>query len=225
MSSSTLMRVSRSVVAIVRTSIGEKSAGWSFARRLGQISRVAAKRKTGFVFEERFMWHDAGGGDFPIQPGAGFESPESKRRMVNLLAVSGILDRLHHIKATPASDDELARFHTRDYIERIRKMSAQRGGEAGELTPFGNGSFEIAALSAGGAIAALRAAASGAVDNVYALVRPPGHHAEPDRGRGYCIFGNIAIAVMHARATLGIGRVAIVDWDVHHGNGTQLAFY
>src|SRR5690606_8664737 len=59
----------------------------------------------------------------------------------------------------------------------------------------------------------------------YALVRPPGHHAERDRGRGFCIFGNVAVAVMHARAVHGVGRVATVDWDVHHGNGTQQAFY
>jgi hypothetical protein len=72
---------------------------------------------------------------------------------------------------------------------------------------------------------AVDAVVSGAVENAYALVRPPGHHAEPDRGRGYCIFGNIAVAIMYARARLGVTRVAVVDWDVHHGNGTQRAFY
>jgi acetoin utilization deacetylase AcuC-like enzyme len=186
---------------------------------------MQVKRKTGFVFEERYMWHDAGGGEFPIQPGVGFENPETKRRFHNLLAASGLLDRLHRVKAAPAGEEDLLRFHTREYVETIRAMSAAHGGDAGELSPFGAGSFEIAALSAGGAIAAVSAVVGGAVDNAYALVRPPGHHAEPNRGRGYCIFGNIAIAVMHARARLGIGRIAIVDWDVHHGNGTQLAFY
>jgi acetoin utilization deacetylase AcuC-like enzyme len=186
---------------------------------------VVSTRKTGFVFEELYLWHESGGGAFPMQPTLGFEHPETKRRFRNLLAVTGVLDRLHPIKAAPASEEDLARFHIRDYIESIREMSALRGGDAGELTPFGPGSFEIAMLSAGGVMAAVESVVKGATDNAYALVRPPGHHAEPSRGRGYCIFGNIAIAVMYARAKLGVGRVAIVDWDVHHGNGTQLAFY
>jgi acetoin utilization deacetylase AcuC-like enzyme len=192
---------------------------------LGQTGAVMPKRKTGFVFEELYMWHSSQAGLFPIQPGAGFENPETKRRFRNLLAATGVLDHLHPIRAIPASEEDVARFHTRDYIEKIRQLSAQHGGEAGELTPFGSGSFEIALLSAGGVIAAVQAVVNGAVDNAYALVRPPGHHAEPNRGRGYCIFGNIAIAVMHARAKLDVNRVAVVDWDVHHGNGTQLAFY
>lgn len=186
---------------------------------------VTAKRNTGLVFEELYLWHDSSSASFPTQPGAGFENPETKRRFRNLLAVSGILDRLTPIKAAPASEEDVARFHSRDYIESIRQMSAQRGGEAGELTSFGAGSFEIALLSAGGVMAAIESVVRGKTDNAYALVRPPGHHAEPNRGRGYCIFGNIAIAVMHARAKLGVNRVAVVDWDVHHGNGTQLAFY
>jgi acetoin utilization deacetylase AcuC-like enzyme len=192
---------------------------------LGQIDSVTPRRKTGFVFEELYLWHSSEGGSFPTQPGAGFENPETKRRFRNLLAATGVLDYLHPIKAAPASEEAIARFHTRDYIETIRRLSAQHGGEAGELTPFGSGSFEIALLSAGGVIAAVQEVVKGAVDNAYALVRPPGHHAEPNRGRGYCIFGNIAIAVMLARTRLGVKRAAVVDWDVHHGNGTQLAFY
>ena len=186
---------------------------------------MTAVRKTGFVFDETYMWHDSGGGTFPLQPSAGFENPETKRRFHNLLAATRVLDRLHTIKPAPATEADLLRFHTRDYIEQIRKMSAAHGGDAGELTPFGTGSFEIAALSTGGVIAAVAEVVSGGVHNAYALVRPPGHHAEPSRGRGYCIFGNIAVAVMHARAKLGVHRIAIVDWDVHHGNGTQMAFY
>ncbi len=186
---------------------------------------MTPKRKTGFVFEELYMWHDAGGGSFPLQPSQGFENPESKRRFRNLLAVTGILDHLHPIKPAPASEEDLARFHTREYIASIREMSADRGGDAGELTPFGPGSYEIALLSTGGVIAAVESVMTSATDNAYALVRPPGHHAEPNRGRGYCIFGNIAVAVKYALAKLGVSGVAVVDWDVHHGNGTQLAFY
>lgn len=186
---------------------------------------MAEGRKTGFLFEEAYLWHDAATGTFPLEPGQHFENPETKRRFRNLLAVSGLLERLHLIKATPAAEDDLARFHTREYIARIKRLSAERGGDAGEFTPFGPGSFEIALLAAGGVMRAVEAVVTGAVENAYALVRPPGHHAEPNRGRGYCIFGNIAVAVMYARAKLGVRRVAVVDWDVHHGNGTQQAFY
>jgi acetoin utilization deacetylase AcuC-like enzyme len=190
----------------------------------GRIT-VAGKRKTGFLFEEIYLWHDASMTRVPIEPGHHFENPETKRRFRDLLAVSSLLEELHPIKAVPASEDDLARFHTREYIAQIKRLSAERGGEAGEFTPFGPGSFEIAALAAGGVMRAVDAVMSGAVENAYALVRPPGHHAEPDRGRGYCIFGNIAIAIMYARAKLGVTRMAVVDWDVHHGNGTQRAFY
>ena len=116
------------------------------------------------------------------------------------------------------------RFHTEDYFRSVKQMSEEAGGDAGELR-VGLGSFEIAKLSAGGVIEATKAVLSGDIDNAYVLARPPGHHADADMGRGFCIFGNIVIAVKHAQAQLGVGRVAVVDWDVHHGNGTETAFY
>lgn len=186
---------------------------------------------TGFVFHELYLWHNTGtyAQVFPagltIQPGEHAENPETKRRFRNLLEVSGLLDELVPIKARPASEDEIARFHTRDYIARIKAMSDAGGGDTGALTPFGKGSFEIAQLSAGGTMALLDAVVSRKVRNGYALVRPPGHHAEADQGMGFCLFGNVAIAIHHGRHAHGLGRVATVDWDVHHGNGTQSAFY
>ena len=113
----------------------------------------------------------------------------------------------------------------REYVERIRELSAGRGGDAGSEAPFGNGSFPIAQLAAGGTITAIDAVLDGAVDNAYALVRPPGHHALPDAGMGFCLFANVAVGARHAQAARGVGRVAIVDWDVHHGNGTQAIFW
>jgi acetoin utilization deacetylase AcuC-like enzyme len=110
-------------------------------------------------------------------------------------------------------------------VARIKKASAEIGGDAGEETPFGHGSYEIALLAAGGCMTAVEAVLDGKVDNAYALVRPPGHHAERDQGRGFCIFANTALAAVHARQARGLSRVAIVDWDVHHGNGTEHAFY
>jgi acetoin utilization deacetylase AcuC-like enzyme len=100
-----------------------------------------------------------------------------------------------------------------------------QGGEAVEAAPFGPRSYEIARLAVGGALAAVDAVLDGVVARAYAPVRPPGHHAERDRGRGFCIFANVALAAHRARRVCRLGRVAIVDWDVHHGNGTEDAFY
>ena len=187
--------------------------------------------KTGWNFHELYLWHDTGAAAtfFPpgltIEPGEHAENASTKRRFRNLVEVSGLLDHLAPIPALALDDEDLALFHTRPYIARIKALSAERGGDASHLTPFGSGSYEIALLSAGGTAAVFDAVARGAVQNGYALVRPPGHHAERDKGMGFCLFGNVPIAIMKARAAHGIGRVAVVDWDVHHGNGTQQAFY
>ena len=104
-------------------------------------------------------------------------------------------------------------------------MSAAGYGEVGRSAYIGAGTYEIALLAAGGAMEAVDAVLSGTVDNCYALLRPAGHHAEADSGMGFCIFNNAALAAIHARTDCGIKRIAIIDWDVHHGNGTQVAFY
>src|SRR5262245_55254880 len=160
-----------------------------------------------------------------VEPDRHAENPDTKRRLRNLLEVSGLLPQLVPVAPRPASEDEVLRVHGRAYLERVKKLSAENGGDAGVLTPFGPGSYEIALLSAGGAIAAVDAVLDGRVDSAYALIRPPGHHAEADQGMGFCIFSNAAIAAQHARAARGLARVAVVDWDVHHGNGTESAFY
>ena len=188
-------------------------------------------RKTGFTFHELYLWHDIGNapGTFlaglHVQPGDHYEHPETKRRFRNLLEVSGLLDKLVKIRPEAATVEQLQLFHTKDYIEKIRKMSDISGGDAGEGAPFGKGSFEIASLATGGVIQLAKAVWNGEVENGYALVRPPGHHAERGRGRGFCIFGNIAVAAKFLCHDYGVKRIAIVDWDVHHGNGTQDAFY
>ncbi|MBM3583556.1 MAG: class II histone deacetylase [Alphaproteobacteria bacterium] len=186
---------------------------------------------SGFLFHELYMWHDTGRAalwhpaGLTVEPDLNAENSDTKRRFRNLLDVAGLLDHLVAIKARPAAVDEVQRVHTADYVKRIKTMSDAHGGDAGEATPFGPGSYEIALLAAGGTMAALDAVVGGEVANAYALVRPPGHHAEPDRGRGFCIFGNAALAVRHAQVRHKLGRVAVVDWDVHHGNGTQKMFY
>ena len=186
---------------------------------------------TGFVFHELYMWHNTWNWNqvfapsLTVQPGEHAENPETKRRFRNLLEVSGLLDQLVTVKPRHASEEELARVHSREHIARIKAMSAENGGDASALTPFGKGSFEIAQLAAGGTMAACDAVIEGRVKNAYALVRPPGHHATADVGMGFCLFANVAVAIAHARAAHKLGRIATVDWDVHHGNGTQSIFY
>jgi len=187
--------------------------------------------QTGFVWHELYAWHNtpsyAGVVPFgnPVQPGEHSEGPETKRRLRNLLEVSGLLKALLPIEPRPATEQELLRFHTAEHIAHIRSQSEQVNADAGPFTPMGRGSYEIALLAAGGVIEAVDAVLDGRVRNAYALVRPPGHHAEADRALGFCLFGNAALAGMHALEARGLERIAYVDWDVHHGNGTQAAFW
>ena len=188
-------------------------------------------RRTGFLFNELYMWHDTGHAalwypaGLKVQPGEHGENAETKRRMRNLMDVAGMFDSLTDVKARYATEEEILRVHTREYVDKIKALSEGRGGDAGEATPFGHGGYDIARLSVGGVMAMVDAVVERDIDNGYALVRPPGHHAEPDIGRGFCIFGNIGVALHHARHAHGIKRAAVVDWDVHHGNGTQRIFY
>jgi acetoin utilization deacetylase AcuC-like enzyme len=187
--------------------------------------------RTGWVWHERFAWHDARGlldslGRHALfEPEPSLESGNTKRRLRNLIDASGLLGELVAIAPRPASDAELRSLHSREYLNRVRADSADRGGDAGGWSPFGRWTYEIAALAAGGCLAAVDAVLDETVTNAYALVRPPGHHAGPAGGCGYCVFSNVALAAVHLRRARGLERVAIVDWDVHHGNGTQAAFW
>ena len=187
--------------------------------------------RTGLLFHETYMWHATGTqwlptAGFPLtQPLAHVEGPEAKRRIKNLVDASALADVLVPLKPRSATPAEIGRVHTPEYIARIAAESAGAGGDAGFGTPFGPGGYEIALLSAGGVLAALEAVVAGRVANAYAIARPPGHHALPDTGYGFCIFNNGAIAIRHAQAALGLRRVALVDWDAHHGNGAQHIFY
>lgn len=190
------------------------------------------KIQTGFVWHERYMWHMTGiaGGSMPaggyVEPDLlHLESAPAKRRIRNLLEVTGLLDELTPIRPRSATEQEVLRIHDPAYLDRLRVMSDAGFGDAGELAPVGRDSYPIALLSAGGALAAADAIMAKEVRHAYALVRPAGHHAERDRGRGYCLLANGSIVAAHLRATYGLRRVAIVDWDVHHGNGAQSIFY
>jgi acetoin utilization deacetylase AcuC-like enzyme len=187
---------------------------------------------TGVVWNERYAWHDLGAGAGPLRAGGWIEPGEphaehaaTKRRIRNLLDASGLLEQLTAIPARLATEAELLRFHTQRYVDQARELSAAEGGMVGLDAWVPRGSYEIALLAAGGTIAAVDAVQRGDVDNAYALVRPIGHHAEADGGKGFCIFGNLVLGALHAREVHGVERIAILDWDVHHGNGAQSAFW
>ena len=183
---------------------------------------------TGFVCDERYFWVGQGP-SVPLgrfeQPLEAWDSPEGKRRMLNLLDTSGLLAQLTAIPPWTASEEQLARFHDPAYVARVKELSNRDGGYVGEQAWVGSASFDILRLAAGGCMTAVDGVLAGDVDNAFAFVRPAGHHAEKDRGRGFCIFANTALAVLDGMANHGLQRAAVVDWDVHHGNGTQAAFY
>lgn len=187
--------------------------------------------KTCWNFHELYLWHNTGRAalipapGLTIEPGEHAENAETKRRFRNLMEVSGLTEQLISVKSTPMQEEDLARVHPRDYIERVKAISAGYGGEVSHHTPLGHGSYEIACLSAGGTYAVMDAVLNGTAQNGYALVRPPGHHAEPAQGMGFCLFANVPISILKARTKHKFGRVATVDWDVHHGNGTEACFY
>jgi len=188
-------------------------------------------RKTGFVFAEQYMWHDTQrynllvAPSLTVQPGQHAENEETKRRLRNLIAVTSLEDELLPIKARSATNDELLRFHTQHHITRIDELCKSGGGEAGGKSPVGTASFDIAKLAIGGVLEAVDAVIGGKVDNAYVLCRPPGHHAEKEMATGFCLFANGVLGIKHAQEVHGLKRIAVFDWDVHHGNGAESAFY
>ena len=189
---------------------------------------------TGFFWDERCFWHSGGNYAFtlpvgglvqPLAAGGLPESPETKRRLKNLLDVTGLIHDLDARTAPEAAFEDLARVHPEAFLKEFKTLSDSGGGELGLRTPFGQGGFESAALSAGLAKGALFNVLKGHNRNAYALSRPPGHHCLPAFPNGFCLLANIAIAVQAARAEGLCERVAVLDWDVHHGNGTEAIFY
>lgn len=163
--------------------------------------------------DHRMQAHEPG----PHHP----ESPARLRAAENaLIDLTGLDIR----SATPAMHEHILRVHPADYMAGIEQYRDRSGIIDGD-TVLSEGSVAASWLAAGACIQAVESVVSAEFDSALALVRPPGHHAEPNRAMGFCLFSNIAIAAAHARAALGCKKILIVDWDVHHGNGTQAAFY
>lgn len=172
----------------------------------------------GIVFDPFLRLHN---------PGAGH--PEHAARLgaiLDHLRFTGTFDLLTPVTPRTAADDELALGHGREYIELVkREVLAGRGELSTGDTSISEHSFECASRAAGCALAGVDAVLSRSVSSVFCAVRPPGHHAERNRGMGFCLFNNVAVAARYAQHRYGVERVLIADWDVHHGNGTQQIFY
>ncbi|MEM6371656.1 MAG: class II histone deacetylase [Pseudomonadota bacterium] len=189
---------------------------------------------TGFYWNERCMWHAGGNYAFtvplgglvqPFAAGGLPESPETKRRLKNLMDVTGLTNELALSSAPAVSLDQLRRVHDLAYLHDFNALSLDKGGEIGHHAPFAKDGMVIAAVSAGLATTAVEDVLSGTHANAYALCRPPGHHCRADAPMGFCLLANIAIAIETAKASRPDLRVAVLDWDVHHGNGTESIFY
>ena len=172
--------------------------------------------KAGFVYDPVYLKHDTG---------AHVENAGRLEAIMTHLEKTGVKQQLTPIKLRAASIEEIALVHQKEYISHIQDRAEKGGGWLDADTVMSSGSYEAALYAAGGAIKAAEAVMEGEVNSAFALVRPPGHHATAQRAMGFCLFNNVAIAAKYAMARYKLARILIVDFDVHHGNGTQDAFY
>jgi acetoin utilization deacetylase AcuC-like enzyme len=184
----------------------------------GTESVAATKFTTALLADPIYREHD---------PGAGHpERPERYDAVTQALQRGGLLKSLLRIEPRVATEDEIALCHDHRYIQIVRREIAAGAHElsTGD-TNVGPRSWDVALKAVGGVLNAIDTVVGQKTANAFCVVRPPGHHARPQQGMGFCIFNNIAIAARYAQRKHGIGKVLIADWDVHHGNGTQDTFY
>lgn len=172
--------------------------------------------KLGYLYSPIFLEHAEVG-----HP----ESPQRLEAILQVLEDTGLLKQMTPLVPQPATDEQLLAVHSQKHLDKIRAAHEHGGMMLDADTFLGERSREAAYLAAGAAVGAVDAAMGGRVDAAFALVRPPGHHATLDLAMGFCIFNNVAVAAQHALDRYGLERVLIVDFDVHHGNGTQDIFY
>jgi acetoin utilization deacetylase AcuC-like enzyme len=174
-------------------------------------------RRTGYVYDPRYLLHD---------PGAWHpERPDRLKAIHRALESGDLLELLVRLNPDYAPLPWVERLHDPDYIKRFQ-AACDKGGQIFMVQDCGicKESYQIALLAVGGVMAAVNAVMGGQLDNAFCAVRPPGHHAERDRAMGFCFFNNVALGAVYALEHFGLERVAIIDWDVHHGNGTQHLF-
>jgi acetoin utilization deacetylase AcuC-like enzyme len=172
--------------------------------------------KVGLIYDPVYLEHDTG------------NHVENSQRLVatiSYLERTGIRDKLHQIAPRSATVEELETIHARDYISYIRRKAEEGGGWLDPDTVICPRSYEVALYAAGGVLTGVEKVMTGELTSAFALVRPPGHHAVHNRAMGFCLFNNVAIAAKYALHRFKLSRVLIADFDVHHGNGTQDAFY
>jgi acetoin utilization deacetylase AcuC-like enzyme len=173
--------------------------------------------KTGLVYDNIFLNHDTGS-----------HHPEKADRLTAIIESfrsSGLLEKLLHIEPEPAERNIIALCHEPDYIDKFEKDAANAFPfiHTPEC-PLSPATFEVACYAVGGVLKAVDAVLGGRVKNCFCAVRPPGHHAERSRAMGFCYFNNVAIAARYLQKQHDMNRIVIIDWDVHHGNGTQHIF-
>lgn len=174
-------------------------------------------KKTGIVKDDRYM-------DHIMDPGHP-ESPERLKEIYKMLEDNDMKNRFELIEPRPAIREELELIHTPAYIDLVASTSGKAYFRLDMDTSTCAKSYETALLAVGGLLELIKAVIEGRLNNGFALIRPPGHHAERDRAMGFCLFNNVAIGAKYAIKNFNLERILIVDWDVHHGNGTQNSFY
>lgn len=174
--------------------------------------------KTAFLYDPAFLKHQTG-----------WAHPEKRRRLTAIiehLKTAGLWDLLLHPHVRPAPMEAITAVHTPEYVDRIRLDCATgKLFKPDEETVGSPGTYDAARMAAGAVLTALEAVMQGKAGNAFCAVRPPGHHALPDQAMGFCFFNNAAIGARYLQREFGLHKIAIIDWDIHHGNGTQQAFY
>lgn len=170
----------------------------------------------GYCTSKDFLWHK-------VTPG----HPERPERLIAIdqaVRTAGLMERMLLIAPEPADETQLQWIHSPEYVQSVRQICQRGGGMLDEDTPVCPESYEIAMLSSGALLRVCDAVMQGKIRRGFSAARPPGHHALPDRAMGFCLFANVAIAAKYLQKKYGLNRIAIFDFDVHHGNGTQACF-
>lgn len=181
-------------------------------------NRPSVSQRTGFLYDDIYLQHRTGAG----HP----ERPQRLTAIVEKLKQTSLLPHLVALEPVRSSEEWLTTVHSPQYVERVRRSCREGVGYVDSMdAPASPESYKVAAKAVSGVLSAIDAVMEGRIDNAFCAVRPPGHHALKDRAMGFCLFNNVAIAARYIQKKHKLSRVLIIDWDVHHGNGTQEMFF